>query len=291
MTRLPNRTIKVASPNKIATKLVDGLEFAEGPLWHPDGFLLVSDTPANCIKKITVDGKVEIFLANSGCINMEPHANPEKIGSNGLKWQNVGKDLIFCRQGLPSIALYDGVSIQTLTDKFNERPYNSPNDLVLGSDGSIYFSDPPYGVEGEKLSPEFRQPLAGVYVLKNGKVDLLFSELNYPNGVCLSPDEKYLYISSNHPDEPFIYKLSLKSEDNHFTVFTPTNADGILSDKQGNVYTASGKYIFKFSPEGKKVASYFVGEATSNLTWGGANMKDLYITCYHSVWFIPDVLA
>ena len=223
---------------------------------------------------------------------MAAHANLEKLGSNGLKWQNrISNQLVMCRQGQPSIAVYDGVSIVTLTDEFNGRPYNSPNDLVIASNGTIYFTDPPYGVEGEKLLPEFRQPVAGVYALEEGKVKLLFSALQYPNGICLSPDEKNLYVSSNHPDEPFIYRASLDNMSEGFHVFTPTNADGITSDKQGNIYTASGKSIHKFNPDGELCDSIFIGEPVSNLTWGGLFMKDLYISCYHSVWYIPDVLS
>ncbi len=276
---------------KKAIKLTDNISFAEGPLWHPDGFLLISDIADNCVKKITQNGKIDIYLPNSGCTQMIPHTNPEKPGSNGLKWQaNDTHTLVMCRQGVPSIAVFDGLSIKTLTDSFNGRPYNSPNDLVISSTGVIYFSDPPYGIEGEKLWPQFRQPCAGVYAFQNGKVDLLFSALNYPNGVCLSPDERYLFVSSNQPEEQFIYKLSLE-KDSKADVFTPTNADGILSDKQGNIYTASGDFILKFNPKGNLSDVFTIGETTSNLTWGGPTMKDLYVSCYHSVWYIPNVLA
>jgi len=271
-------------------KIAEGLNFAEGPLWHPDSYLLVSDTGANCIRKINMDGTSSIFLENSGCAQPAPHANVEKLGSNGMKWDMTTNRLVMCRQGEHCIARFDGKNFETLTASFEGRPFNSPNDLVVSRDGTIYFSDPPYGIEGELLLPAFRQPCAGLYAWHEGKTKLLFDGLNFPNGVCLSPDEAVLYVSSNHPDEPYIYKAILTDTNLRFEIFTSNNADGILSDDEGNIYTANGDYIHKFNAQGVNIFSYFIGEATSNLTWGGPHKKDLFVTCYHSVWHIPNVL-
>ena len=262
--------------------------FAEGPLWHPDGFLLFSDQEENNIKKITPHGKLDIYIENSGCNEPAPGSRPDSTGSNGLIWLN-GK-LTMCRHGSHSIATYENGKFTTLVDSFNGKRLNSPNDLIAAKDGTIYFSDPPYGIEGQELKPEERQPVAGVYSLKAGKLTLLWDGLHYPNGLCFSPDEKILYVSSNHESDEGIFKAEVKADEPlHFELFTATNADGILGDEEGNVYTASGDNVFKFNPAGEKIDTFEIGATTSNINWGGDSGKDLYITCYDSVWMIEGV--
>jgi gluconolactonase len=270
---------------KLLTKEVG---FAEGPLWHPDGFLIFSDQVENVIKKLTPEGEISIYLEKSGCDTPAPYSREDSIGSNALAWWD-GK-LMMCRHGSHSVASYKDGKFTTLVDSYKNMALNSPNDFIISKNGTIYFSDPPYGLEGQKLHPEHRVPLAGVYKLDSENITLLWDGLHYPNGVELSPDEKTLYVSSAHEDDGGIYKADLTKEALlQFVPFTNTKADGILIDDEGNLYTASGDFVYKFNPAGEKTGEFKIGVSTSNLAWGGASGKDLYITCYDSVWMISDV--
>lgn len=276
------------SSNKKPRLLTKQVGFAEGPLWHPDGYLLFSDQEENCIKRITPHGKMDIYIENSGCDEPSPGSRPDSLGSNGLIWLN-GK-LTMCRHGAHSIATYENGKFTTLVDIYNGKWLNSPNDLIAAKDGTIYFSDPPYGIDGQELQPADRQPVAGVYSYKDGELKLLWSGLQYPNGLCFSPDEKILYVSSNHEADEGIFKAEITADGPlQFELFTATHADGILGDEQGNVYTASGDNVYKFNPAGEKIDTFEIGTTTSNINWGGENGKDLYTTCYNSVWVIENV--
>ncbi len=262
--------------------------FAEGPMWHPDGFLLFSDQVENCIKKITPDGKLEIYIQNSGCNKPATGSRSDSTGSNALAWMN--NKLIMCRHGSHSIAIYEDGNFTTLIDSYQGKPLNSPNDFIISKNGVIYFSDPPYGLENQELHPQLRQPLAGVYSFEDGLPLLLWDGMKYPNGLELSPDETILYVSSNSEEDKGIFKTNLtEGMPLKFELFTDTNADGILIDEQGNLYTASGDYVYKFNPAGEKVDTFEIGTSTSNISWGGNSGKDLYITCYDSVWVIENV--
>jgi sugar lactone lactonase YvrE len=274
--------------NKQPRLLTKEVGFGEGPLWHPDGFLLFSDQVENCIKKLTPEGEVSIYIEKSGCDVPAPHSREDSTGSNALAW--VDGKLIMCRHGSRSIAFWEEGKFTTLVDSYKGKPLNSPNDFIISKNGVIYFTDPPYGLEGQQLWPEHRQPLAGVYKLEGEELTLLWDGWNYPNGVELSPDEKTLYVSSADEGDDGIYQADLVDGiPQNFRPFANVKADGILIDKAGNLYTASGDFVYQFNPAGEKIGECKIGVSTSNLAWGGAGGRDLYITCYDSVWLIADV--
>src|SRR4030095_13952253 len=124
------------------TKLSDDCLFTEGPVWNSDGFYLFSDIPANCIYKISETGSKEVYLKNSG--TEDPGNNDlkkDQAGSNALAYDDHG-DLLLCQHGDHGIAKYDGKNLQPFIQSYQGKPFNSPNDLILHSDGRIYFSDP-----------------------------------------------------------------------------------------------------------------------------------------------------
>jgi len=178
--------VQAGEPELVAT----GLGFAEGPVWHPGGYLLFSDVPNSTIYKWSPGGKLEKFRAPSA-------------KSNGLTVDQQGR-LLACEHGNRRVSRteLDG-TVVTLADKYDGKRLNSPNDIVVKSDGSIYFTDPPYGLPGYTPHPNQTEPgrmelsFSGVYMLTpdGGTLTLLTKDLNRPNGLAFSPDEKVLYVS------------------------------------------------------------------------------------------------
>jgi gluconolactonase len=256
-------------------KMASGFQFTEGPVWHHNGFLLFSDTPANKVYRLFPGHPPAVFIDNSGYTGTDMSLLSDMIGSNGLAWD--GERLIICQHGNHAIACLDiNNRLHILTNNYNGRPFNSPNDLAISTDGSIYFTDPPYGLKNQVLHPAFFQSSAGLY--------------RYYNGVCFSPDEEFLYTGSNHPDEPFIWRLTLSEngEIKNQSLLIEHNADGIKTDEQGRIFLATNEGILIVSPEGKKLALLALPEIPSNLAWGGRNGKELYVTARSSVYRIRN---
>lgn len=269
-------------------KLATGFGFLEGPVWHPDNHLLFSDIPGNRIWQLFPSGEKKVYLENSGFTGNDTSALSDQVGSNGLALDK-DKNLLICQHGNHAIAMLQKQGGQSVvTGKFEGKPFNSPNDIVVKSDGTLFFSDPPYGLKDRMLIPGLFQSHAGVYFYKNGTTTLLSEDFRYPNGVCFSPDERYLYVSSNHPDEPYLwrYELSAENEILHQTVLIQQNADGIKSDEEGKIYMCTDEGVLIVSPEGKKLVLIPVPETPANIAWGPSGNKELYCTARSSIYHI-----
>ena len=270
--------------------LADDCLFTEGPVWNPEGYYLFSDITANTIYRIIPGRKKELFLENSGTSDADdPLIKRDQAGSNGLGYDRNG-DLLICRHGAHAVARYDGKQIAHLVDQFKGRPLNSPNDLIVHSDGRIYFSDPPYGLKDGKLMPENFHKVAGVYCRKGEELELVCDRYQYPNGVCLSPDEKTLYICSNKPFEAFI---SMYDTGTHIYkgVFAEENSDGIETDPEGRIYLCNKDGIIVLDQRGERVALIRLPAIPANICWGGAERKDLLITARQYVFLIRGFLT
>ncbi len=263
--------------------------FTEGPVWHKSGYYLFSDTPANIIYKIVPGNKKEIFLQNVGTHHPgDPDLKPDQSGSNGLAFDKNDR-LLICQHGSHAIASYDNSQLQPLISAYKDKPFNSPNDLVLHEDQRLYFSDPPYGLKESQLNPSKFQPIAGVYCWNQGEVQLLCDKYQYPNGVCLSADQKHLFICSNKPFERFISLYS--TSNNQFErIFAEENSDGIECDENGNVYLCNKDGLIIIDPLGQRMSLIKLPAIPSNLSWGGRNMRDLFITAREFVLLIKDFL-
>lgn len=263
------------------TQIASDLVFAEGPLWHREGFLIFSDIGQNKILKVQ-NGRVETFLDNSGWRSGLLENRAERKGSNAIAYDLEG-NIIFCQHGDHAIVrlLPDG-SLETIADTYNHKRLNSPNDLCVGKDGSIYFSDPPYGLKNEILNPVDAQPHAGVYRWYNGVLELLTTEYNYPNGVCFSPDYKYLFIGSNDPSEKRIrrYEVINGVLYNGIT-YVEENADGIKMDSENNLYLATMEGILILSECREKLALIKTPEMATNLCF---HDEYIYITTVSKVY-------
>jgi gluconolactonase len=280
----------IAFLNLEVEKIASGFQFTEGPLWYNES-LLFSDVPANKIYRLQPGERVSVFLEKSGFSGEDISQLSDMIGSNALALDKEGM-IVLCQHGDHAISRLDIESKTTyiLTDNYNGRLYNSPNDLVIKSDESIYFTDPPYGLKGQVLDPEVFQDRAGVYRHHKGTTTLLCSDLRYPNGICFSPDERFLYVGSNHPEEALLYRYSV-SPNGDITdrqVLLRQNADGIKTDMEGRLYLATDDGVLILSPRGERLALISIPESPSNLAWGGGNHRELFITARSSIYRISN---
>lgn len=265
--------------------LLDDCLFTEGPLWNKEGFYLFSDIPANSIYKIVPGNKKQIYLINSGSADtFNLHLNSNQTGSNGLAY-NIDGGLLICQHGGHGIAIYKGEKIQPFINSYKSKPLNSPNDLVVHSTGKIYFSDPPYGLKDGKLNSETFQPVAGVYCWQNRELTIVCQTYSYPNGVCLTPDEKAVYICSNKPFEKYISEYDIATHA-FKKIFSEENSDGIKCDRKGNVYLCNKDGIIVLDKEGKRLALLSLPAIPSNICWGGEHLNDLFITARENIFLI-----
>jgi gluconolactonase len=262
--------------------------FTEGPVWNSEGFYLFSDTPANRIYEIAEGKKKEVFLSNSGTNNPnDPDLKPDQIGSNALAYDHE-RNLLICQHGSHAIAKYDGVELKPLIAGYENKPFNSPNDFILNQDGRLYFSDPPYGLKDGKLNPEKFQSIAGVYCYTNKELQLICDRYQYPNGVCLSNDQKLLYICSNKPFERFISIYD--TNNNQFQkIFAEENSDGIEVDRHNNVYLCNKDGIIILGTKGNRLGLIQLPTVPANICWGGNELNDLLVTARENVFLIKEL--
>jgi gluconolactonase len=263
--------------------LSTGFNWSEGPVWK-DGALLFSDVPENTVFKWKEGMKqAEVFLKPSGS------ASPEnQQGSNGLALDAQG-NLILCQHGDRRLARLDADGkFKTVTRNYKDHLYNSPNDLVIAKDGTIYFTDPPYGLKDKTLR---ELDWNGVYRLgTDGKVTLLAKDLTFPNGIALSPDEKTLYVAVSDPAATRVMAYEIMGDGtvaNARTFFDAQplksperkgGCDGLKVDTDGNVWTTGPGGVIVLSKTGKHLGTILTGQATANCAFGGEGRDMLYIT-------------
>jgi gluconolactonase len=269
--------------------LSDDCRFTEGPVWNQnDQYYLFSDITANCIYKISENETKQLYISNSGTNNMmDPDLKSDQSGSNGLAYDNHG-NLLICRHGSHDVALYDGDKIISLIDSCRGKPFNSPNDIVIHKDGTIYFSDPPYGLKNGKLFPGKYQGRAGVYAFRHNQLTLISDKYQYPNGVCLSLDQALLYVGSNKPNEKFISIYDTGSFE-FKGIFAEENSDGIKMDKHGNLILCSNEGIIFLNKQGERMALIRLAAIPANACWGGKDMNDLIVTARENVYLIKGL--
>lgn len=255
-------------------KLAGGFKFTEGAVWTRDGVLLFSDIPNDVILKWDPkDGKVSDFR--------RPSAN-----TNGNTLDAQGR-LISCEHSGRRVSRreVDG-SYSTVADKYEGKRLNSPNDVIFKSDGSMYFTDPPYGLDKQDEDPAKELPHNGVYRLKAGKLTLLTTELTRPNGLAFSPDEKTLYVANSDVARKIWMSYPVKEDGTlgagkvFFDVTKseePGLPDGMKVDREGNLYCTGPGGVWIFNPAGKHLGTVKPPEVPANCGWGDDG-KTLYMT-------------
>lgn len=282
MIRLLPLFIALLATNALADakleKLAGGMQFTEGPVWSDDegGYLIFSDIPANELKKWTAKDGVTTFRRPSNNINGNTRDRAGRLVSAEHSARRV------------SVTEKDG-TVKTLVDRFEGKRFNSPNDVVEKSDGTIWFTDPTYGLpRGEKREIDF----CGVYRFdpKTGAVTLLAKDFDMPNGLCFSPDEKKIYIAdSGRPRHVRVFDVNQDGTIAGGKIFCVADKgvpDGIDCDAVGNLYVTAGDGVQVFSPAGELIQRIAVPEPPANLCFGGFDGKTLFITARTSLYRI-----
>lgn len=255
-------------------KISDGLKFTEGPVWNPSGFLLFSDIPGDTIYKWTTNGSISTFR--------RPAGNP-----NGNTLDREGR-LITAQHNRKLTRTENNGKVTILAERYQGKRLNSPNDVVVRSDGSIYFTDPPYGIKKEEEELGFY----GIYRWQpSGNLTLLNQEMVRPNGIAFSPDEKRLYVSDSEKLHIRVFDVKSDGTLSNSRVFAelpgPKNKgvpDGMKVDVQGNVYCSGSGGVWIFSPNGELLEKINVPKKVTNLAWGDKDYKTLYITAGQGVY-------
>jgi gluconolactonase len=284
--RLDPALNRIVSPETRLEKLAGGFQFTEGPVWHPDGYLLFSDPNANTIYRWSPGGSVSVFRTKSGYsgVDIGGYRQP---GSNGLTLDADGRLTINEHGNRRVTRLERTGKITVIADRYNGKRLNSPNDLVYRSDGTLYFTDPPFGLPQTFDDPAKELPFSGVYMVKNGRVRLLTRELSGPNGIAFSPDERYLYVGNWDLKRKVLMRYVVRRDGSlgtgevfyDFTAETePVALDGIKVDVEGNVYVSAPGGVWILSPSGKALGRIVPPEHDANIAFGDHDGKTLYLT-------------
>lgn len=267
--------------------LDDTCLFSEGPVWNKYGYYLFSDISSNIINKIIPGQVKEVYISKSGCEDISNADLPRMMGSNGLAYDHKGK-LLVCRHGNHDVACFENDSLVSYINNYNGKPFNSPNDIVTHHNGHIFFSDPPYGLKDQKIKADKYQPIAGVYCWREGKVDLLWNKMLFPNGVCLSPGQESLFVCSNKPFEANILEFDVKTLA-FKRIVCQANSDGIKCDEYGNLFLCTGEGILIIDQKGERLGLIKLPTIPANICWGGKEGRDLFITARQNIYLIKDL--
>lgn len=294
----------IIAPGTKIERLATGFVFGEGPVWVPakddpvyygggggGGYLLFSDPNQNIIHRFDpngdVDGSVTVYRSKSGYAGSDigTYFQP---GSNGLALDAQGR-LTICEHGNRRVTrLEKNGSLTVIVDRFEDKRLNSPNDLVYRSDGTLYFTDPPFGLPKAFGDASKELPFSGVYlVTSEGTAKLAAKDLAAPNGLAFTPDEKHLYVNNWETNRKVILRYNVAADgslSNPTTFFDMTNTpgeiclDGMKVDERGNVFVSGPGGVWIISPGGQHLGTISGPELPANFTWGDADGRTLYLT-------------
>jgi gluconolactonase len=275
-------------------QVATGFEFTEGPLWSPDGALLFSSPNTNAIYRWHPRGTVTVFRSKSGYTGVDI-GRYHQPGSNGVTFDPQGR-LAICQHGNRRIIRVEPHgNVTVLADAYAGRRLNSPNDLVYRSEGTLFFTDPPFGLPGTFADPAKELPFSGVYAVREGEVTLVTDELLGPNGLAFSPDERYLYVGNWDAERKVImrYEIDADGAAASSTLFADLTAapgedalDGLKVDEAGNVYACGPGGVWILSPQGEQLGLLRLPEDPHTRAWGEDDRTTLYITALTSVYRI-----
>jgi gluconolactonase len=275
---------KLVPPDSKVEKLAGGMKFTEGPVWMGT-YLVFSDIPSSRLMKWQDGRGLGVFRDESKVVDGKPNSSN---APNGNARDRQGR-IVTCEHTYRRVTRTDPASGRShvLADKFNGKKFNSPNDLAIKSDGSIWFTDPPYGLGDTE--PE--QPGNYVYRLdpETKDVKAVVKSVEWPNGICFSPDEKRLYVANSDEKDPVIYAFDLAEdgtvgEKKALCRIDRGVPDGIRCDADGNLWSSAADGVQVFSSDGKRIGRIKVPEPAANLCFGGEDGKTLFITARTSLY-------
>jgi gluconolactonase len=305
--RLSSEIDRIVPQQAILERVATGFKWVEGPVWIRAGYLLFAEIPSNSIRKWSPGQPVTIFLQPSGYQGSASYGGPEP-GSNGMTVDTRGR-LTVAGHAQRDIYRFETMNphgeITILANAYKGKRLNSPNDLVYKSDGSLYFTDPPYGLRTQSDKDGQKQlKVNGVYRLPgareqkpgstpaNEKLQLLISDLPRPNGIAFSPNEKFLYVNNSEPKKLWM-RYSVKADGSVAEpklLFDASSdkrdgaPDGMKVDNNGDLYSAGPGGVWIISSAGKHIGTIDMPEKVGNLAWGGEDMKTLYIAASSSIY-------
>jgi proline-specific peptidase len=278
------------APDSPIEQLASGFEWSEGPVWRSSGrYLLFSDVPRNTIYKWQEGAGLSVFLRPAGYIGVNPPGR--ELGTNGLTL-DANDSLVMADHGNRQVARLNEAKFTktTLADRYQGKRLNSPNDVVYRSNGDLYFTDPPYGLNGLNADSTKELTFNGVYRLTpSGQLTLLTQALTFPNGLALSPDEKTLYVANSDPNRAIWMAFEIRPDGSvgpgrvFFDATSLARAgkpglpDGMKVDRAGNLFATGPGGVFVFSPAGKHLGTIVTGQPTANCAFGDDG-STLYMT-------------
>ncbi|RYE35616.1 MAG: SMP-30/gluconolactonase/LRE family protein [Sphingobacteriaceae bacterium] len=291
ITYLDPKLEKLLPQNTKIEIIGSGFQHIESPVWVPDSnMLLFSDTKAQIIYRWQEGKGATKFLEHTGFTGRLPYG--EEPGSNGLA---ITKNnlLLICEHGdrrLASFPLNGKYGLRTVSDNFEGKRYNSPNDVIVKSDGSMYLTDPPYGLPQKENDPLKEASANGVYrITADGKSELIIADLKYPNGLAFSADEQLLYVSVSDKTHPqiWVYPVKKDGKAGKGKLFFDASAlpkevaeqttDGLKTDSYGNIWASGPGGLLVIDKNGHLLGKISTGEVISNCCWGNNNSM-LFIT-------------
>lgn len=285
---------EIIAPETEIEVLAEGFDWTEGPVWVEDGqYLLFTDIPPNSIYKWEAKEGKSLYLTPSGYTGTE--ARGGEVGANGLLLDAEGF-LVMCQHGDRRMARMDAPlnnpapQFTTLAAMYEGKRFNSPNDATFHSNGDLYFTDPPYGLEKRMEDPSKEIDFQGVYVRRvDGTVELLTDELSRPNGIAFSPDEQTLYVANSDPERALWMAYNLDEEGKIAggrVLYDATEQvgsenkglpDGLKVRGDGIIFATGPGGVWVFNPEGEHLGTVRTGQATSNCALGNGDQY-LYMT-------------
>jgi gluconolactonase len=291
--RLDPALDSIVPAGAVVEKVAGGFQFTESPLWRQsEGRLWFSDVVGNALRAVTPAGEAEVLIANAGGNSTAPPGS--YIGPNGLLAERGGTVLMAQHFNRQIVRVGTDLTTTVVVNRFEGKRLNSPNDLVYGPGGAVYFTDPPFGLVGQDDDPAKELDFNGVYRVAGGQVTALVRDLGRPNGIGFSPDLRTMYVSNTEAARKVVmaYDVAADGTVANGRVFvdgtadtSPGMPDGLEVDTAGRVYATMPGGIWVIAPDGRHLGTIRSPEVAANCGWGDDG-STLYITAETGVYRI-----